>query len=73
MEREEFDNVKLGERIGFVFGPGEFPQHNQGTVTAKIEDEWGFHVHVKMDNGNSVSAEMFTKSGVGCYRLGASE
>jgi len=73
MEREEFDNVKLGERIGFVFGPGEFPQDTQGTVTAKREDEWGFHVYVKRDNGNSVSVEGFTKRGIGCYRLGASE
>lgn len=73
MEREEFDSVKLGDRIGFVFGPGESPEHNQGTVTAKREDEWGFHVYVKTDSGNSVSVEGFTKKGVGCYRLGVSE
>lgn len=70
MDREEYDTIKLGERVGFVFGPGEFPEHNQGTVTAKREDEWGFHAQVKMDNGsNSESVDGFTKKGIGCYRL----
>ena len=73
MEREEFDSIKLGDRIGFVSGPGEFPEHNQGTITAKTEDRWGFHVDIKMDDGDNVSAERFTKTGVGCYQLGVSE
>lgn len=74
MDREEYDTIKLGERVGFVFGPGEFPEHNQGTVTAKREDEWGFHAQVKMDNGsNSESVDGFTKKGIGCYRLEADE
>ena len=69
MEKQEFDTVKLGMKVGFVFGPGEFPQHNQGTVTAKVEDRWGFHVEVRKDDGSPESVEGFTTSGVGCYLL----
>jgi len=69
MKREEFDSVKLGDRVGFVFGPGEFPRERQGMVTAKIEDAWGLHIKVVMDKGNKVLVEGFTKVGVGCYQL----
>lgn len=69
MEKQEFDTVKIGMKVGFVFGPGEFPQHNAGTVMAKVEDKWGFHLDVCEDNGNQVSVEGFTDKGVGCYLL----
>jgi hypothetical protein len=69
MEKQEFDTVKIGMRVGFVFGPGEFPEHNQGTITAKVEDRWGFHVDANTDKGNSTSVEGFMTKGIGCYRL----
>jgi len=70
MDKDEFDSVKIGEKVGFVFGPGEFPEDNLGVVTAKVEDRWGFHIDVVMDGGNQVSVEGFTKNGVGCYYRG---
>ena len=69
MNKQEFEATKIGMRVGFVFGPGEFPQHNPGTVTAKIEDRWGFHVMTELDKGNHLSAERFTETGIGCYLL----
>ena len=73
MKREVFNTVKLGDRVGFVFEPGEFPRENQGTITAKTEDTWGLHVEVIMDRGIGGGTrglvEGFTEAGVGCYRL----
>ena len=69
MEKEVFDRVKIGERVGFVAVPGDFFRDNQGTITAKIEDEWGLHVDVRTDTGRYVSAGRFTTIGIGCYRL----
>ncbi|MEA1997742.1 MAG: hypothetical protein U9N61_00240 [Euryarchaeota archaeon] len=69
MNKQEFESVKLGERIGFVFCPGESPEHNQGVVTAKVEVSWGFHVSVKKEDGQWLTVEGFTDKGIGCYRL----
>lgn len=70
MMKEEFDSIKIGERVGFVFGPGEFPEHNQGTITAKARGDYGFYVDIRMDNGDIERAEGFVKKGIGCYLLG---
>lgn len=40
-----------GQRVGVVYGPGEFPRDNAGSVMCQIDDMWGSHVLVVMDNG----------------------
>ena len=69
MNKQEFEATEIGTRVGLVYGPGEFPQHNPGTVTAKIEDRYGFHLGVHLDKGNHLSVDGFTETGIGCYLL----
>lgn len=40
-----------GQRIGVVYGPGEYAPHNAGTVITRVESQWGDYVLVMMDSG----------------------
>ena len=69
MKKEEFDGLKIGMRVGFVYGPGEFPQDSPGTIIKKEEDYYGFHIWVKTDEGHTERIETLTTSGAGLYVL----
>lgn len=42
----------VGLRVGVVYGPGEFPQHNSGIVITVTETRWGKSAFVLMDDGS---------------------
>lgn len=59
-----------GARIGVVCGPGEFARDNAGTVIAKIENRWGEHALVMMDNGTVRDCNgMNTGPGIGWHYI----
>ena len=70
MDKATFDAVTIGERIGFMTGPGALPRDNLATITAKVEDRWGRHVRVKFDeDGREDTVHGFVTQGIGAYRL----
>lgn len=70
MEKKEFDNVKIGERVKFIRGAKANSQEaNQGTITTKMEDHGGLYLVVKGDSGIREIVNDFTTVGIGCYRL----
>ena len=44
---------EVGQRIGAVSGPGQFPEDNQGIVLAVVPSNFGDSVLVLMDNGDT--------------------
>lgn len=60
-----------GDRVGFVFGPGEFPADCAGVVLAhSAPDRWGSRFAVvHMDDGSTRYVHGTTTRGVGCYVL----
>jgi hypothetical protein len=63
-------DAKLGDRVGFVCGPGEFPTDTTGRVYRQFTDQWGKHLRVKMDDSSFRTVESFTDIGIGAYYLG---
>lgn len=58
-----------GARVGFVFGPGEFPKDNAGIVLTHITDRWGTRALALMDDGTTKTFSGLTDVGIGCYLL----
>lgn len=49
-----FTKIKVpnaGQRVGVVYGPGEFPKDKAGTVMTQVTNQWGTHALVMMDSG----------------------
>ena len=63
-------DANLGDRVGFVCGPGEFPTNTTGRVDGRITDKWGQHLRIKMDDSTIRTIESFTNVGIGAYYLG---
>jgi hypothetical protein len=73
MERKLFEEVKLGELVAFITGPGQTKSDCVGAVIAKTEDRWGTHLVVEIEESPERRIEMvtnFTEVGIGAYRLG---
>jgi hypothetical protein len=59
-----------GQRIGVVCGPGEFPHDHAGTVLCIVEDRWGSHALVLMDEGHTQTCHgMNSGPGIGWHAL----
>lgn len=59
-----------GQRIGAVYGPGEHPQDNAGTVMSLYSDRWGTHALVMMDDGKIKRCEQLNRGpGIGWHAL----
>jgi len=59
-----------GQRVGVVDGPGQFAEHNAGTVLCQIEDRWGTHALVLMDTGKTATCEGLNHGpGIGWHLL----
>ena len=59
----------IGIRVGFVYGPGEFPKDCAGVVLAHETTEWGTRAVVMMDDGTFTYPRQLTEVGIGCYAL----
>jgi hypothetical protein len=61
---------EAGARIGSVDGPGVFPRDNAGTVICQIDNQWGSHVLVMMDDGTTKTCHgMNSGPGIGWHYL----
>jgi hypothetical protein len=58
-----------GARVGFVYGPGEFPADCAGVVLAHVTDRWGTHAVVLLDAGTTTTVHSITERGIGCHIL----
>lgn len=67
MTKDIFD-VKIGDKIGFVDGPGVQPEDNVGEVTKKVEDRWGKHLVVKLED-RETTVHVLSTVGIGAYLL----
>jgi hypothetical protein len=67
------DIPTIGERVGAVSGPGEWPKDNAGVVTEVVESRWGRHAVVQMDDGRTDTCHGLTTVGIGWYRLDPAE
>jgi hypothetical protein len=68
----KFERIRVGDRIGIVTGPGEFPQEGlcrTGRVYGKTADRWGRHLRVKMDDCTFETVHGITEKGIGAYLL----
>lgn len=63
---------QVGDRIGIVCGPGEFPLDQMGTVTRVYADRWhDNNAEILMDDGSTRSTVgAYTQEGIGTYFLG---
>jgi hypothetical protein len=69
---QEFRDIKTGQRVGAVCGPGEFPQSGfcrEGKVTEKLRSGWGNFCLIVFDGGGSDRMYGITKKGIGFYLL----
>lgn len=66
-----FTRTKLptvGQRIGAVSGPGQFPEDNAGIVIAEVPSAFGDSVLVLMDNGETeYCSGLRTEPGIGWH------
>jgi hypothetical protein len=51
---------KLGDTVGFVCGPGEFPTDTTGRIYGRITDQWGRYLRVKMADSTFRTVHSFT-------------
>lgn len=59
-----------GQRVGVVYGPGEFANDNAGTVICHITNRWGTHALVMMDSGQTKTCHgMNSGPGVGWHAI----
>lgn len=69
----KYDGIKVGDRIGIITGPGQFPVEGlcrTGKVYGKISDRWGRHLRVKMDDDCTFeTVHGLTEIGIGSYLL----
>ena len=63
---------RVGDRIGIVCGPGEFPRDNAGTVVRVYANRWySNNADVLMDDGATRSwVGAYAQVGIGMYFLG---
>jgi hypothetical protein len=60
----------VGQRIGRVTGPGEFPRDDAGIVLAHVSDRWGSYAIVLMDDGTTQRCHSLnTGPGIGWHAL----
>lgn len=66
----KFQDIKVGDVLGAVSGPGEFPADNTYTVVAKVEDRWGEHlVAVNDETGEEAKVHSLSTVGIGFHHL----
>jgi hypothetical protein len=66
------DLPKVGDRVGAIDGPGQFPRAGlcrTGTVTEIVTDRWYTFARVQMDDGRSDTCHGLTTVGIGWYAL----
>ena len=63
---------RVGDRVGIVCGPGQFPRDNAGTVVRVYADRWySNNAEILMDDGSTRSTVgAYTQIGIGVYFLG---
>lgn len=69
----KFDGIRVGDRIGIITGPGEFPQEGMcrtGRVYQKLTDRFGRSLRVKMDDYTFETVHGLTTVGIGAYLIG---
>lgn len=64
------DSVDIGDYVGGVHSPGEWPEMNVWRVTAKKPSAWGTYLVITDEKGNIENVHSFTTVGVGWYYLG---
>jgi len=70
--RGKFESIRVGDRIGLVTGPGEFPTEGlcrTGTVYGKQQDRFGRFLRVKMDDYTFETVHGLTETGIGAYLM----
>jgi hypothetical protein len=61
---------KIGQRIGAVSGPGQFPEDNAGIAISLIPSTFGDSVLVLMDNGETeYCSGLRAEPGIGWHAL----
>ncbi len=70
----KFEDVCIGDAVGFVDGPGVFPTDNIGVVLGFGEfnyckHSWGEFVVVRRPDGRTDRVQSFTTIGIGIYHL----
>jgi hypothetical protein len=71
----KFESIRIGERIGLVYGPGDFPREGMcrtGKVYGKCTDRFTRTLRVKMDDYTFEYVHGLTERGIGAYLLTAS-
>lgn len=64
------DLPQAGQRIGRICGPGEFASDDAGIVLCQVDDRWGSHVVVLMDNGTTETCHGMNRGpGIGWHYL----
>lgn len=71
MTKKEMQLPQLGDRVGFVCGPGQFPRDNAGTVTRVYSNRWyANNAEVQMDNGSVEHiVGAYTTVGIGAHLI----
>jgi hypothetical protein len=69
---DKFDSIRVGDRIGLISGPGQFPQEGMcrtGTVYSKEHDRFGRYLVLTMDDHSTETVHGLTEVGIGAYLL----
>lgn len=70
--RGKFESIRIGDRIGLISGPGQFPVEglcDTGKVYGKVTDKWGRHLRIKMDDCRFETVHGLTETGIGAYLI----
>lgn len=65
----KFEDVCVGDAVGFVDGPGVLPIDNVGVVLGFGEDRWGEYMVVQRPDHTIDKIMSLTKVGIGIYHL----
>jgi len=65
----QFETLKPGTRIGFVYGPGRGPEDNPATVYERKNSRFGRFLRVKLDDFTFTTVHGLTTVGIGAYLL----
>lgn len=71
MTKNELQMPQVGDRVGFVCGPGQWPQDRPGTVTKVYSDRWhANNADVELDDGTTEHfMGPYTTVGIGTYLI----
>lgn len=64
-------SANIGDKIGVKSTPCANPSDFMGTVIEKVENRFGKHLVVKLQDGTTDTVHSFREVGLGWYYLGA--